>query len=480
MLESPVANPFMANHNGRTALHRAASKNMVTTMALFLDHPAFAAAPESIDMVDQDGDTALMDAARRGHEAAVCLLVERKANVNLANNKKMTALHLAVAGKQNGAEKVRLVGSLLELGCDIEAPDIDGDTPLSICCSHADGQVAKLLIDRGAKVSVRSGLGQTEHGNRTPLMIAALNGKADIITMLLALGASPLDQDDEGDDAVQYAIGGSDEHHAAIKVLLEAPGASPLTANGQGRTALHRAASKNFITSLRYILDHSSITMAPDGIDVKDKTGDTACHDAARRGFPEVCRMLIERGCDINIRNIVGKRASELSAKPDIKSIFDLAPSIAASAQKDRLARQQMEFARFKYQNSDIITELRREFAQSQLETTLEAEQWLFAMFPSLEQFRRVVGGLPIDIVEKLPTKFVEDAKKHGVSFSFLGELAMVRFFQRLLNGPAPAPAPAIDNDEGGNIHNMVDVVNKDFGDSNKYTDVPPTPPPRH
>jgi ankyrin repeat protein len=133
-------------------------------------------------------------------------------DVNLANEKKQTALHIA-ANNEGGA--VRL---LLEAGADpqvkdyagftplhnaaeqgladnvrmllekdaslIEVPNDMGETPLMSVGFKGDVKTASLLIEKGANVNA-----SVKASSRTPLMGAAFRGRAELVETLINAGA---------------------------------------------------------------------------------------------------------------------------------------------------------------------------------------------------------------------------------------------------------------------------------------------------
>ena len=101
-----------------------------------------------VDVSDQDGDTALMIAARANQLRAVQLLLTRRASVAVKNELGSTALHAAAKGGH--AEVVRLF-----LGkCSVDARDNAGHTPLHDSVWNGHTAVAELLLAAGASTQI--------------------------------------------------------------------------------------------------------------------------------------------------------------------------------------------------------------------------------------------------------------------------------------------------------------------------------------
>ena len=93
-----------------------------------------------VDSPDEAGWTALMFAAKAGHETIVRLLLDAGASVHLENDAQETALHLAAEHGQTEAARL-----LLEAGADFAARDADGLTSLFRAIEHRHAEIIELL-----------------------------------------------------------------------------------------------------------------------------------------------------------------------------------------------------------------------------------------------------------------------------------------------------------------------------------------------
>lgn len=115
-----------------------------------------------VDMVDANGNTALMLASFNGHKAIVKLLLKANADVNKRNPAGRTALMFAATI----------------------------DTPATV----------KLLLESGAEVNAYDGEEQW-----TPLMFAAGEGHTAVVDILLDHKANPKWIDTDNDSAADFA-----------------------------------------------------------------------------------------------------------------------------------------------------------------------------------------------------------------------------------------------------------------------------------
>ena len=94
----------------------------------------------AVDVTDDDGETALMEAADKGNLAAVKLLLKHGAQVNRKDEDGKTALmHAADEGR------TPVVQALLEAGADVAARDKDGETALMMAEEERHTDTADVL-----------------------------------------------------------------------------------------------------------------------------------------------------------------------------------------------------------------------------------------------------------------------------------------------------------------------------------------------
>lgn len=136
-------------------------------------------AGEDVNARAADGTTALIWAVHRGDLELVQKLIAAGADVAAANDFGATAMtEAAVLGD------VGILTALLDAGADPNSPNADGQTALLVIAGTDNLAAAELLIDRGADVNaVESWRGQT------PLMWAVIEGRVDMVRLLVEHGA---------------------------------------------------------------------------------------------------------------------------------------------------------------------------------------------------------------------------------------------------------------------------------------------------
>ena len=230
------ADATAARHDGTTALMCAARGGHEAVAHLLLQHGADATAAR------HDGTTALMCAARGGHEAVAHLLLQHGADVAAARNDGFTALMLAAPG---GHEAVAQL--LLQHGADVAAASNYGGTALMWAAVGGHVAVAQLLLQHGADVAAASNDGTTA------LMAAAAGGHEAVARMLLQHGADVKAASNYGVTALMWAADGG---HVAVAQLLLQHGANVKAATNNGMTALMVARANRHEAVARLLREH--------------------------------------------------------------------------------------------------------------------------------------------------------------------------------------------------------------------------------
>jgi ankyrin repeat protein len=109
-------------------------------IALLLAHGA------DVHARSKTGETALMETAIRGDVAATKLLLDKGADVNIADHRGYTPLLLAAQYDGDSPELVRL---LLARGADLNAT-AEGETALSLAAKRGETEVTKVLREAAA------------------------------------------------------------------------------------------------------------------------------------------------------------------------------------------------------------------------------------------------------------------------------------------------------------------------------------------
>jgi ankyrin repeat protein len=181
---------------------------------------------------------------------------------------------LLAAVREGNRENVQ---SLLARGADVNAPDVDGTSPLMQAALNADTGLMEFLLDQGADP-------RAEAPNHATALLRAVHD-FDKVKLLLRHGALVRDEE----VVLAALVPGS----AKTVRLLLAHGRLA-NANMHGFTALMAAATAGDLDTVMCLLDQ--------GADVQRKREDgyTALHGAALSGNVALAQLLLDRGADPN------------------------------------------------------------------------------------------------------------------------------------------------------------------------------------
>jgi len=198
---------------------------------------------------------------------------------------------------------------------DVNAPLPDGGTALLWAAYWNDEGAVKALLAAGANPGTPNRYGVT------PLAQASTNGNAHIVEALLKAGADANTFQAEGQTALMSAArSGSAE---AVKILLDHGAEVNARESWRGQTALMWAVAENHPAVVQVLVDHAAdvnlVSSVFDFSGMKVKPGDVPMHFprggfsallfAARGGFTECAKILLDHGADIKAADPDGTSA---------------------------------------------------------------------------------------------------------------------------------------------------------------------------
>ena len=186
------------------------------------------------------GRAPVADAVEQRDKALVRTLLEKRADVNIAQVDGTTALHWAAYH-----DDVETAGLLIKAGANVNAANRYGVPPLAVACTNGNGALVKVLLDAGADPN------PTMKGGETALMMAARSGSVDAVKALLVRGAKHDARERRGQTALMWAA--AEGHTAVVRTLIEA-GADITLALDSGFTPFFFAVREGRIDVVREFL----------------------------------------------------------------------------------------------------------------------------------------------------------------------------------------------------------------------------------
>lgn len=234
-----------------------------------------------------DDGAVFLAACSSGDTDEVLKLLHRGADINYANVDGLTALHQACID-----DNVDMVKFLVENGANINQPDNEGWIPLHAAASCGYLDIAEFLIGQGAHVGAVNSEGDT------PLDIAEEEAMEELL------------QNEVNRQGVDIEAARKEEERVMLRDArqwLNSGHISDVRHAKSGGTALHVAAAKGYTEVLKLLIQ------AGYDVNIKDYDGWTPLHAAAHWGKEEACRILVDNLCDMETVNKVGQTAFDVA-----------------------------------------------------------------------------------------------------------------------------------------------------------------------
>ena len=348
------ADPRRTLKRGETPLMAAARAGQAQAVRQLLAHGADVDAREH-----ERGQTALMWAAAQRHADVVRLLTAHGADVQ-ATSRVWRQLE-NTAGNTNGSGNfemrhggssallfvarngdVETARALIEAGADINDTAASGTSALVVAAHSGHADLARFLLDEGADPDAAD-------GGYTALHAAVLRSEVELVEALLEHGADADAVVRRGTPGRRFSADYSLRHQAVganalwlaakygeLEILrrLAEHGASPWITPYSGESVLQAAMGVPRISQenrrnrvgapLRDPSDEEEETLdmirllldLGVDIDATNDRGDTAIHDAVRRGFTTIVGYLAERGANLDATNARGQTPLTLAETP--------------------------------------------------------------------------------------------------------------------------------------------------------------------
>ncbi|XP_059367314.1 protein phosphatase 1 regulatory subunit 12A-like isoform X3 [Carassius carassius] len=234
-----------------------------------------------------DEGAVFLAACSSGDTEEVLRMLDRGADINYANVDGLTALHQACID-----DNVDMVTFLVEHGACINQPDNEGWIPLHAAASCGYLDIAEYLISQGASVGVVNSEGET------PLDIAEEEAMEELL------------QNEINRQGLDIEAARKEEEQIMLRDArqwLNSGQINDVRHTKSGGTALHVAAAKGYTEVLKLLIQ------AGYDVNIKDYDGWTPLHAAAHWGKEEACRILVEHLCEMDIVNKVGQTAFDVA-----------------------------------------------------------------------------------------------------------------------------------------------------------------------
>ncbi|XP_070357641.1 protein phosphatase 1 regulatory subunit 12B isoform X14 [Equus asinus] len=228
----------------------------------------------------EDG-AVFLAACSSGDTDEVRRLLARGADVDTVNVDGLTALHQACID-----ENLDMVKFLVENKANVNQQDNEGWTPLHAAASCGYLNIAEYFINHGADVGIVNSEGEV------PSDLAEEPAMKDLLLEQVKKQGVDLEQSRKEEEQQMLQDARQWLNSGKIEDVRQAR---------SGATALHVAAAKGYSEVLRLLIQ------AGCELNVQDHDGWTPLHAAAHWGVKEACSILAEALCDMDVRNRLGQ-----------------------------------------------------------------------------------------------------------------------------------------------------------------------------
>ncbi|XP_070490148.1 protein phosphatase 1 regulatory subunit 12A isoform X6 [Chironomus tepperi] len=221
------------------------------------------------------------------------------ADIDTANVDGLTALHQACI-----EDNLDMVEFLVSHGADVNRKDNEGWTPLHATSSCGIVSIARYLIENGADLAAVNSDGEL------PIDIAGTNAMADLLQRYIDEQGIDCDDARQQEEKTMLAD--------AKKWLRSDASEADRPHSKTGATALHVAAAKGYTKVLSLLLAGRA------NVDRQDNDGWTPLHAACYWGKKEAAQMLIASMADLDIQNYSNQTCIDIAPKDMVPWLEEL------------------------------------------------------------------------------------------------------------------------------------------------------------
>ncbi|KAF2901038.1 hypothetical protein ILUMI_05150 [Ignelater luminosus] len=272
----------------------------------------------NVNAKDINGFSALDWAAQEGHKQIVTLLLSKGCEISRAlleraamsynldlielflsldvdidvknTEKGWTTLHYA-AMYDNG----EVAALLLSKGANIEAKDYMEQTPLIWAVREGHKKIVDLLLAEGADIETKT------LDDETPLILSAKYGQNEITKLLMSNGSNIQVRDNKGKTAFHWAVCNPYNTPETIELFVSKSSSVLESRTAKQETPLIIATQEGCRAIVELLISKNA------SIKAKDQNGMTALDWSLSKGYEDIVCLLLQNGADLEEKNNEGK-----------------------------------------------------------------------------------------------------------------------------------------------------------------------------
>lgn len=225
-------------------------------------------------------------------EILVCEM-PRDLIINMRHSQEFDRTALMLAARLGHLDMIEIL--LKHEGVSVDLQDLNGMTAVYLAAREDHYEVVQLLLDAQASIDIVD-----FQAGRSPLRCAAERNLCDMVDLLLQYDADPTLKDREGGTAMLRAVNRGAKQ--ALEKMMEYS-IDLQCVDEDGQSLLHGAARNGYHEIARLLLeDHSPEKGLSPGL--RDEYDMTPLHDASRHGDVAVVSVLLEHGADASLKDM--------------------------------------------------------------------------------------------------------------------------------------------------------------------------------
>jgi len=225
-------------------------------------------------------------------ELLVCEM-PRDLNINMTHGQEFDRTALMLAARLGHLEMIEILLKREDINIDLQ--DLNGMTAVYLAARENHYHIVQLLLDAQASIDIVD-----FHAGRSPLRCAAERNLHDMVDLLLQYNADPALKDREGGTAMLRAVNRGAK--LAFEKMMEYP-IDLYCADEDGQSLLHGAARNGYHEIARLLLEDRSPGAKGLCPGIRDSYNMTPLHDASRYGDVAVLSVLLEHGADASLKD---------------------------------------------------------------------------------------------------------------------------------------------------------------------------------
>ncbi|WP_211824583.1 ankyrin repeat domain-containing protein [Kistimonas asteriae] len=252
-----------------------------------------------INTMNEDNSTLLNVAATHGQSAVVGLLIEKGADMELADKNLCTPLHNAAIYGNTDA-----VNLLFFYDANIESEGKYGHSPLGNSALNSQPKSVDLLIKFGVRTD------HLDHGRNTALHLAASSRDTDSVRLLLNANPDMIHKLNEFLRTPLHNAANAYSGCAGAVPILIAAGSKINLRDCDGKTPVYFASARGHSEAVSHL-----VTAGADVNVASQRYKSSPLCEAATWGYSDIVRTLVDAKADVTFTDYEGRQALHCAAR---------------------------------------------------------------------------------------------------------------------------------------------------------------------